>query len=142
MELRRFEIYEETDSSDDEVITSSGGPAAPPLQQHWDVVAGWRFRSGDPSLAAMATIPLQQVLVGAGERYRGEVVERPLHLYRAGLVEQGWSEQEQRVFVRKFRKNNFVDIAKALPRKTVKDCVKNFYRNKKRIFEKGKGKGG
>ena len=64
-----------------------------------------------------------------------KVVEHPLLLYRAGLGEQAWSEQEQRVFVKEFEENNFEDIAKALPGKTVKDCVRNYYRNKGRIFE-------
>jgi len=154
-EPRRVEIYEVTDSSDEEnklAISESieqkfcqnppPGPsaapaapraAAPPLRPPRILVAGWRFRSGDPSLAA--TIPLQQALVGPGERHRSEVVEHPLLLYRAGLGEQAWSEQEQRVFAREFRENNFEDIAKALPGKTVKDCVRNYYRNKGRIFE-------
>ena len=128
-------------------LVPSGEPKATPaatLRQPRLLLAGVRCRSGDPGLAAI--IPPLQALVEVEERRRAvkerhRVVECPLHLHREGLMgQEEWSEGEQAMFVKKFKNNNFEDIAKALGR-TVADCVKYYYRNKGRIFETGKVQG-
>ena len=144
----KFEPFELSDSSDIEADSTGpcgqpltaplGAPAPSPCRQPrilWPEAGRFNIVQGDPKLAA--SIPLQQAWRKQEEEHRGGgVVQDPLEVHREGLVEPRWGEEEQKVFVREFKKKKFHEIAKSLPGKTVKNCVKNYYRMKGRIFEK------
>lgn len=134
----RAHLYEYgviADEHDDELMQvykkMQGKYKPPPVPQPWDLRERY--------LRSLADEPPLQIRAGGPTEWRykedNRLMENPKAWETQHKLDSAWLPSEEEIFVQMFKKVNkdFVKIAAHLPNRTVKEVIKFYYVNKKRL---------